>query len=110
MLAFGFLGLVPLVVRSAATPAPPIAEGSHRQMPTDIPVITWLMGRIIPGFTSIVASIWLLGGFTISMLGIIGIYLSKIFTEVKNRPYSIVRKEWDHSITQVAVLNRAKKN
>jgi len=62
-------------------------------------IITWLMGSIVPGFTSIVASIWLLGGFTISMLGVIGIYLSKIFTEVKNRPYSIVRKEWDHSIT-----------
>ena len=37
------------------------------------------------------ASVWLLGGLIISFLGIIGIYLSKIFSETKQRPYSIVR-------------------
>jgi putative glycosyltransferase len=36
-------------------------------------------------------SIWLLGGITISFVGIIGIYLAKIFSETKRRPYTIVR-------------------
>ena len=36
-------------------------------------------------------SIWLLGGLTIFSLGIIGVYLAKVFTEVKDRPYTTVR-------------------
>ena len=38
------------------------------------------------------ASIWLLGGMIISFIGVIGIYLSKIFSETKQRPYTIVRQ------------------
>jgi putative glycosyltransferase len=37
------------------------------------------------------ASIWFLGGLSILSLGVIGIYLSKIFIETKPRPYTIVR-------------------
>jgi putative glycosyltransferase len=44
------------------------------------------------GFTTIVLSIWFLGGLTIFSLGIIAIYLSVIFTETKNRPYTIIRQ------------------
>jgi putative glycosyltransferase len=44
------------------------------------------------GWTSVMASIWLLGGIIISFIGIIGIYLSKIFIETKKRPYTIVKK------------------
>ena len=44
------------------------------------------------GWTSIIVSIWFFGGLIILLLGIIGIYLSKIFIEVKNRPYTIVKK------------------
>jgi putative glycosyltransferase len=44
------------------------------------------------GWTSLVASIWLLGGMIICFLGIIGIYLSRIFIETKRRPYTIVKK------------------
>jgi putative glycosyltransferase len=40
-------------------------------------------------------SIWFLGGLTIFWTGIIGIYLAKIFIEVKQRPYTIVRAEYD---------------
>lgn len=43
------------------------------------------------GWTSVIASIWLLGGVIIFCVGVIGIYLSKIFTEVKARPKAIVR-------------------
>lgn len=46
----------------------------------------------LPGWTSVMASLWFLGGLTISFIGIIGIYLSKIFIETKNRPYSIIKK------------------
>ncbi len=43
------------------------------------------------GWTSVIMSIWLLGGITISFVGVIGIYLAKIFSETKRRPYTIVR-------------------
>jgi putative glycosyltransferase len=46
----------------------------------------------IAGWTSIIVSIYLMGGLTILSLGIIGIYISKIFTEVKSRPYAIIKK------------------
>lgn len=45
----------------------------------------------LAGWTSVMASIWLLGGIMISFIGIIGIYLSKIFIETKERPNVIVR-------------------
>jgi putative glycosyltransferase len=44
-----------------------------------------------PGWTSIIASIWLFGGLQIFFLGLIGLYLVHIFHETKRRPYSIVR-------------------
>lgn len=46
----------------------------------------------VTGYTSLIASVWLLGGLMISFMGVIGIYLSKIFSEAKRRPYTIVRE------------------
>lgn len=45
----------------------------------------------LSGWTSVMASIWLLGGLVISFIGVVGIYLAKIFSEAKQRPYTIVR-------------------
>jgi len=56
-------------------------------------IINWFaFAKPLSGWTSVVASIWLLGGVIISFIGIIGIYLSKIFMETKQRPYTIVRQ------------------
>jgi putative glycosyltransferase len=56
-------------------------------------VIHWaFFEKPLSGWTSVMASIWLLGGLIVSSIGIIGIYLSKIFSETKRRPYTIVRK------------------
>jgi putative glycosyltransferase len=43
------------------------------------------------GWSSIIVSIWFLGGLTIAFLGVIGIYLSKVFLEAKDRPLYVVR-------------------
>lgn len=43
------------------------------------------------GYTSIVTSVWLFSGLIIFFLGLQGIYLSKIFIEVKQRPYTIIK-------------------
>ena len=54
-----------------------------------------LNGRIgVPGWASIMVSIWFLGGLIIFCVGVIGMYLAKIFIEIKQRPYTIVRAEY----------------
>jgi len=56
-------------------------------------IVSWLFFvQPLSGWTSVIASIWLLGGLIILFIGIIGIYLSKIFLETKQRPYTIVRQ------------------
>lgn len=45
----------------------------------------------VEGWTSIIASIWLVGGMILLVLGIFGIYLSKMFLEIKNRPMTIIK-------------------
>jgi putative glycosyltransferase len=53
----------------------------------------WLfLAKPLSGWTSVMASIWLIGGMVIAFIGILGIYLSKIFSETKQRPYTIVKK------------------
>lgn len=51
-----------------------------------------VFAEIVDGWTSVMVSIWVLGGLIISFVGIIGIYLSKVFSETKQRPYTIVRE------------------
>jgi len=47
---------------------------------------------ILSGFTSIMVSLWFLGGTIISVLGVLGIYLGKMFSEVKLRPQYLIRQ------------------
>lgn len=53
-------------------------------------------GVLLQGWASLIVSIWLLGGITTFCLGVIGIYLAKVFTETKQRPYTIVRDVYEH--------------
>ncbi len=69
-------------------------------------IIRKLFGLAELGWTSVVVSIWLVGGIIIFFLGIIGIYLSKIFIEVKNRPLSIVKNIY---INDQKIINVDKK-
>lgn len=52
----------------------------------------WIEDTSMAGWTSVMASIWLLGGLLMSSLGVVGIYMAKIYTEAKARPYTIVRR------------------
>src|SRR6185369_6142802 len=57
-------------------------------------IVRKLFFGTLEGWASLMVSIWLLGGLTIFCLGVIGIYLAKIFIEVKRRPYTIVKKTY----------------
>ncbi len=52
----------------------------------------------LSGWPSLIVSVWFLGGLTIFCLGIIGIYLSKIFIETKQRPYAVIRKIYEKDV------------
>lgn len=57
-------------------------------------VIAYLTGIImVEGYTTTVFSIWFVGGLLLFVLGIIGLYIGKIFDQVKERQLFIVSKE-----------------
>ncbi len=48
---------------------------------------------IVPGYASLIVSLWLLSGIIISILGVVGIYIGKTFERVKDRPVYIIDKK-----------------
>jgi len=55
-------------------------------------ILQKLLNNSASGWASLIVSIWFIGGIIVSCLGVIGIYISRIFVETKNRPYVIVRR------------------
>jgi hypothetical protein len=54
----------------------------------------WVMGDVtVEGWTSLIISVWLLGGIIIAILGVVGIYVAKTFDETKCRPLYIIEEE-----------------
>lgn len=49
-------------------------------------IIQKVLGNVISGWTSLMTSIWVLGGVQLICISVIGEYVGKIFTEVKHRP------------------------
>jgi putative glycosyltransferase len=55
-------------------------------------ILEKLVRNTAAGWASLIVSIWFIGGVIVFCLGVIGIYISQIVVETKNRPYVIVRK------------------
>lgn len=55
-------------------------------------LVLFLLGKTIAGWTSIVISIWAIGGLQILSVGIIGEYIGKIYLETKGRPKFFVEQ------------------
>lgn len=55
-------------------------------------LVVWLLGHTVQGWTTIVISLWGIGGLILLSLGIIGEYVGKIYMEVKERPRFIIEK------------------
>ena len=45
-----------------------------------------ISGTAMPGWASLIMSVWMVGGFILIALGITSVYIGKIFNEVKRRP------------------------
>ncbi|GGL45424.1 glycosyltransferase family 2 protein [Sporolactobacillus putidus] len=53
-------------------------------------IAVWLLDHTISGWTSLILSIWIVGGMQLIAIGVIGEYIGKIFKETKRRPrYSV---------------------
>ncbi|MBQ2320074.1 MAG: glycosyltransferase family 2 protein [Lachnospiraceae bacterium] len=55
-------------------------------------LVVWILGKTVAGWTSIVISLWGIGGLILLSLGTIGEYVGKIYMEVKERPRFIIEK------------------
>lgn len=52
----------------------------------------FISGNVIPGWTSLLISLWFIGGAILTAIGIIGEYIGKIYKEVKRRPRYFIEK------------------
>jgi len=57
-------------------------------------ILAKLVGIIqVDGFTSTIFSIWFVGGLLLFVMGVLGLYIGKIFNQVKDRPLFIVKNK-----------------
>lgn len=52
----------------------------------------YAVGHVVPGWTSLLVSLWFIGGAILTAIGVIGEYIGKIYKEVKRRPRYFVEK------------------
>ena len=55
-------------------------------------LLSYMLGETVPGWTSTIMAIVFFGSLQLLMLGIIGLYLSKLFIQSKQRPLYFIRK------------------
>lgn len=55
-------------------------------------LISYFTGHVVPGWTSLILSIWFLGGVQLLAIGLVGQYIGKIYIEVKQRPRYNIEK------------------
>lgn len=53
-------------------------------------IIDYFTGSLPQGFSSTIISIWFVGGVNVLILGVLGLYIDRIFNQVKGRPLFIV--------------------
>lgn len=46
----------------------------------------WIVGKVVPGWTELMISLWFLGSAILLSVGVIGEYIGKIYSETKHRP------------------------
>jgi glycosyltransferase involved in cell wall biosynthesis len=62
-------------------------------------LVTWriITGSVVPGFATVAGAIFFFGGLQITLIGLIGLYVGRIYEEVKQRPHFIVERRFGDS-------------
>lgn len=55
-------------------------------------LISYFTGNVVQGWTSLILSIWFIGGVQLLSIGLVGQYIGKIYVEVKHRPRYNIEK------------------
>ena len=55
-------------------------------------VIQYFRGNTVPGWSSLMVSVWVVGGMILVSLGIVGEYVGKIYMETKGRPRYLIQE------------------
>lgn len=55
-------------------------------------LVSFFTGNVVPGWTSLILSIWFIGGVQLLAIGLVGQYIGKIYVEVKHRPRYNIEK------------------
>lgn len=58
-------------------------------------LISYFTGNVVEGWTSLILSIWFIGGVQLLSIGLIGQYIGKVYVEVKQRPRYHIEKLLD---------------
>lgn len=54
----------------------------------------WFEGNVqVAGYTSLLASVWLVGGLLLLSLGVVGLYVGQVFRNVQGRPYYVIAED-----------------
>ena len=51
--------------------------------------------EVTMGWASLFASIWMFGGLILSSLGMLGLYMAKVYVESKDNPLYVIRDKWE---------------
>ena len=55
-------------------------------------LVSYFSGNVVQGWTSLILSIWFIGGVQLLAVGLVGQYIGKIYVEVKHRPRYNIEK------------------
>ena len=67
----------------------------------------WVLGAALPGWTSVMVVMLVLGGVQLAVIGILGEYLGRLYEEVKRRPLFVIDEVFQSERADSAVTTRS---
>jgi len=73
-------------------------------------IIDYYLDNTVPGWATVVTSIWALGGIQMMGIGILGEYIGRIFMEVKQRPRYLIDEQTVNAAANISLSNEYRKS
>lgn len=69
-------------------------------------LVQFFAGNTVPGWTSVLVSLWAIGGALMISIGVVGEYVGKIYLETKDRPRYIIQEYEDTAVSKESTVTR----